>query len=241
MSRLIPDSFLTIRQAADELTVAMYSGIPEQPRVKTLKEEGYDVADGKAIDDAISKLWTAVDRGNVHPFLLGPKRQTPFKVPAGMTEGIPLLRSARGGDFNFLRPGRRIHCQLVEWFGPDLSQVSVVFRAREIARLARSLLKARRRKAASTNARNVGRPSRQIEVKRIIREIIDLRRWCPKRSLKALTVEVNRRCRNSDPISADTVTRALDALFGEALDRRFERLRRSERRHRNDIATPILR
>ncbi len=241
MSRLVPDGFLTIRQAADELTVAIYSGISDQPKVKTLKEEGYDVADGKAIDDAISMLWTAVDRGNVHPFLVGPKHQTPFKVPAGMTEGIPLLRNARGGDFNFLRPGRRIHYQLVEWFGPDLSQVSVVFRAREITRLARSLLKARRRKTASTIARRVGRPSRQVEVKRTIREIIDQGRWCPKRSLKALTAEVNRRCRDSDPISVDAVTRALDALFSEARDRRFERLPRSERRHREDTATPILR
>ena len=65
MSRIVPDGFATISQTVDELVVAMYSGIPDRPIVRDLKEKGYDVTDGEARQCANEWLWVAVDSGGI--------------------------------------------------------------------------------------------------------------------------------------------------------------------------------
>lgn len=227
MSRIVPDGFATLSQTVDALAVAMYSGVPDRPIVRDLKEKGFDTTDGEARQYANERLWDAVDKGRVEAFVVGPKCPRPFRLSADMTKGIPLLRSARGGDFAFLRPGRvYAHQQLTSWFGPDLSQVLVVFRHRDIERLARTRMRARRRKASTAKTKDVGRPSLQLVVKPLIREVVAKRRWSTQRSQKALTVQVNRLRPDSERVSQATVTRALDDLYGETRDRRFERLPR---------------
>jgi hypothetical protein len=226
MGRLIPNGFLTIRQAADRFAVALYSGTADRPTIEQQRKSGFDVADGAAIEDAISKIWTAVDRGKLQAFVIGPGRRSPLKLSARMSAGIPLLRSPKGGDFTFLRPSNPHYSQFVQWFGRDLAKVAVVFQDADVSKAARSLLRARRRRTASAKARSAGRPSRMIELKRIIREIIDKRRWSPTQSLKALTRAANQHARCMTLVSDETVTRALDNLHSETGDRRFERLRR---------------
>ena len=71
MSRLVPDGFLTIRQATDKLAVAMYSGIPDRSIVEGFKELGIDVADGAANDEAFDEIWAAVDGGKSRRSCLG--------------------------------------------------------------------------------------------------------------------------------------------------------------------------
>jgi hypothetical protein len=230
MGRIVPDGFLTISDAVDELVVGMYSGVPDRPTVKELKERGYDAGDGEARNAAYEKLWESVDREKIESFLVGPKQQIPFKIPADMTWEIPLLRSPRGGDFTFLRPSKgRVHKQLTEWFGQDLSQVSVVFRQRRIERLARTRLQARRRKTATIKTRNIGRPPLQEGVKKLIREVVDKDRWSPQQSKKALTVHVNRLRPEREQVSQSTVSRALGDLYAETKDRRFQCLSRKGR------------
>jgi len=65
MSHLIPGGFLTMRQAADQLAIAMYSGEPDRPVATQQRELGNDVADGAAVVDAIGRIWAAVDRGKL--------------------------------------------------------------------------------------------------------------------------------------------------------------------------------
>lgn len=224
MSRLLPVGFLTVRQAADEFAVAMYSGVPDRPDITKARQDGVDVADGAALQNAIEQLWTFVDDGKLELFLIGPSNSKPIKLPADWTHHIPLLRSTRGGTIAFLRPGNWLYRQMVSWFGQHLFQVSVVFQESEIQRLTRTTLRARRRQSAVRRVGTAGRPSRQAEAKRIISTIIEDQRWSPTKSLKALTQEVNRRSRELKPFSVDTVTRALDDLYGQTKDRRFERL-----------------
>jgi len=230
MSRLIPDGFLTVRQAAERLALAMYSGVPERAVVQKVRGLGVDVADGAALDDAVSEIWVAVDRSKLNLFLIGARRKAPLKCSSVMSKGIPLFRSPRGGDLSFLRPANLYHRQFVEWFGRDLSTVTAVFREEEIAKLARALLRARRRRTKSVGQKKVGRPSRVAEAKEIIPQVVDQRRWSPTQSIKALTQEVNRQAKSLSLFSEDTVTRALDQLHTESSDRRFERVRRERRR-----------
>jgi hypothetical protein len=224
MGRLIPDNFLTIRQAADEFAVAMYSGLADRPFIE--QHRRFDVADGAAVEEAISKIWAAVDRGTLQAFAVGPSCWNPLKLSARMSQAIPLLRSPRGGDLSFLRPGNPHYNQLAAWLGRDLAKATVVFRVLDITRETRKLLRSRRRRTASTGTTKAGRPSRQIEVKKIIPEVIDKRRWSPTQSLKALTKAVNDRANWQRPVSKDTVTRALSELHSETGDRRFARVHR---------------
>lgn len=223
LSNLIPDGFLTLPQAADPLAVALYGGIPDRDAVRLLRERGYDLADGAAFDKAIRALWEAVDRGNLKAFAIGPKGKGLLSLPADVSKGIPILRSPRGGTLSFLRPRSPHFKAFVEWFGPDLSNVSVVFREAEIIRLARSLLQARRRKEATVGKGQRGRPSRQVGVKKVIREVVDRKKWSSTQSIKALTREVNRWGEWMDTVSDETVQRALETIYKETKDRRFER------------------
>jgi hypothetical protein len=228
MSRIIPDGLLTGTEAAERLAVALYSGVADREIVKRHRDEGYEVADGKAIEDAFSELWTAVDAGKVQPLAIGPTGKGPLKLSASMTMEIPLLRAPRVGSFNFLRPNNWNFRQFREWFGsPGLSKVTLVFREIEIKRLARTLLRTRRRREASPpGARPRGRPRLQQEVQTVIAEIIQQGKWQPSQSLKTLTAHVNRKGSWPKAVSEDTVGRALDGLFVETRDRRFDRLRR---------------
>jgi hypothetical protein len=226
--RLIPNGFLTIREAAEKVAVAMYAGVPDRPVVTAQKQLDNDVADGAAIEDAISNIWTAVDGEKLQAFAVGGKHQSPLKLSADLSKEIPALRSPRGGDFSFLRSSNRHHRQFQEWFGPNMTDISVVFREIEITRLARTLLRARRRKAASAGKKKVGRPTHKIEIERIIRELIDAQKWAPTKSLKALTSAVNSKGKWLDPVSDDTVRRAIDGLYKQTGDRRFQRPRREK-------------
>ena len=75
MGQLIPDGFLTIRDAAEKVAAAMYAGVPDRSSVTQFREQGFDVADGAAIDDATSEISAAVDKGKVEPFVNSAKSQ----------------------------------------------------------------------------------------------------------------------------------------------------------------------
>jgi hypothetical protein len=135
LSNLIPEGFLTLPQAANPLAVALYGGIADRDAVRLLRERGYDLADGAAFDEAVHVLWAAVERGKLQCFAVGPKGKGPLKLSAVVLQGIPVLLSPRGGTLAFLRPRNPHFKAFAEWFGPDLSNVSIVFREAEIARL----------------------------------------------------------------------------------------------------------
>lgn len=67
------------------MAAAMYAGVPDRSSVTQFREQGFDVADGAAIDDATSEIWAAVDKGKVEPFVNSAKSQMPLRVPADIT------------------------------------------------------------------------------------------------------------------------------------------------------------
>ena len=102
-----------------------------------LREGGIDVADGGAIDEASVELWRGVDRAKVEVLACGANGQR-FRMDVGLTEQVPFLRSPRGGDFTFSRPGTSAHDKLVAQFGPNLGSVSLAFSKRDVEKWARS-------------------------------------------------------------------------------------------------------
>jgi hypothetical protein len=226
VNQLIPDGFLTPRQAAEELAVAMYSGPPDRSAVVEARQAGFDVYDGAARDEAFSELWKANGDKKIAAFLISPSRKNPFKLPPAISEAIVGVQFSRVGDLSFLRQSNPYYHRIVAWMGRDLSVVSVVFKEGAIKRLARQLIRLRRRKSTSGH-NTAGRPSRRSEVRSAISTIVDAGKWQSTQSIKALTAKVNRVGKWPKPISEDTVARCLQELHNKTKDRRYERITRT--------------
>lgn len=222
---LFPAGYVGIREAAAILARSMFAGIPDPAIVTNARKKGFDVADGKATDDAIAELWKAHDQAKIRVVAIGGRPRRIVRLDPDLTKGVPLLRSPRGGDFTYIRPGNHFHDQFVAWFGPKLSDVVLAFRHTEIEKCARAARRVRRKVASTdkTITSRKGRPSRQAEVIPIIQEIIELKQWSTKSSMKALTTLVNRSGKFAKDVSQDTVTRALSALHQKTGGRQFQR------------------
>lgn len=224
MSELVPTGYLSRLEAVYVIARSLLSGTPDEPHVTELREKGIDAADRDEIDKAAAELWRGVDRDKVEVLACGANGQR-LRMDIGLTEQLPFLRSPRGGDFTYSRPGTSAHAKLVAQFGPNLGSVSLAFAKQDVEKWARSLVRRRRRGGGSiVGKRRIGRPSLQSLVMPVIRKLVDDNIWNPVMSLKALTQQVNR-CIDSDKrVSEETVTRALDRLYEETGDRRFQRI-----------------
>jgi hypothetical protein len=226
MSELVPMGYMSRLEAVDVIARSLVAGTPDRPHLIELRKEGINAADRAAIDKANAELWRGVDRGKIEVSACGANGQR-FRMDVGLTEQVPFLRSPRGGDFTYSRPGTSTHAKLVAQFGPNLGSVSLAFSKRDVETWARSLLRKRRRESASVvGKRRTGRPSRQALAMPVIRKLLDEKEWNVTMSLKTLTQQVNRYVDTDKPISEETVIRALDQLYEETGDRQFQRIHR---------------
>jgi hypothetical protein len=226
MIAVLPNGYLTILQAAEVLSVAMYAGVPDLPVVSQLRKDGLDVRDGRATDRAIAEIWRAVDEGRLRALAIGGRPRRILRLRPELTESIPSLRSPRGRGFTSLRHSHPAYHELASWFGSLLYRVTLAFRETEIQTLARRLMRARRiaQKADGQRSRR-GRPSRMTIIQPVISNVVERRKWTSTMGMKVLTREVNRTGKWPKAVSQDTVARALDLLHEQTKDRRFERVR----------------
>ena len=162
---MIPINYVSRQEAAEIIAAAKLSGVPDRAAVMEARSAGVDAADGLAGDEAIVELWRAVDKGTLEVVAHGPGDRW-LKMSAEETRRVPLLRTARGGDFTFLRPGDPFHEIVVSQFGSRLGLVSLVFPRHQVEALAR-LVRRRRRSTAKGGGRPSGhelRPARKTEL-----------------------------------------------------------------------------
>jgi hypothetical protein len=230
MSAILPTGYLTILEAAELLSRTMYAGVPDLPVIAKLQEEGVNVDDGPARDQAITELWKAVDGARLQALAIGGRPRRIVRLDAELTKSIPTLRSPRGRGFALLRQSNPAYPQLASWFGSLLHEAVLAFRETEIKKLARKLMRARRivQKAGGQEASR-GRPPRIGTVQPVIEALVAQQKWNATIGMKALTREVNRAGKWPHDVSQDTVTRALDLLHEQTMDRRFQRVRRTRR------------
>jgi hypothetical protein len=227
MSAVLPNGYVTILEAADLLSRALYAGVPDLPVVSRLHKEGLNVRDGQARDRAIAEIWKAADEDRLRAVAIGGRPRRIIRLDPELTKGIPGLRSPRGRGFTSLRQSNPTYQQLASWFGPLLHTAALAFRETEVQKLARRLMRARRIAQKADGRKIGGRPSYMAIVQPVISQLIATRKWNDTMSMKALTREVNRASKCPRDISDDTVTRALDLLHDQTKDRRYERVRRT--------------
>jgi hypothetical protein len=226
MTTVLPIGYVTLLQAAELLQAAMHAGVPDVPIVTELRQKGLDVNDGSARDRAIAELWKAVDKGTLRAMAIGGRPRRVVRLDAQFTRSAPTLRSPRGGGFTFLRQSNAAYHELADWFGPSFYTATVAFRLMEIQKLARRLLRARRTtQRTKGHKKDRGRPSLIATVQRVIRDVVERQKWDATMTMKALTREVNRAGKWDRLAGQDTVTRALESLYEQTGDRRFERVR----------------
>jgi hypothetical protein len=151
MSELVPTGYLSRLEAVYVIARSLLSGTPDEPHVTELREKGIDAADRDEIDKAAAELWRGVDRDKVEVLACGANGQR-LRMDIGLTEQLPFLRSPRGGDFTYSRPGTSAHAKLVAQFGPNLGSVSLAFAKQDVEKWARSLVRRRRRGAGQSLA-----------------------------------------------------------------------------------------
>lgn len=232
MNPLLPDGYLSLQAAIRMLAAVLYAGTATSPQITRLHKHGYQFGSSDEYAEATEQLWSAVDAGKLQLLAVGGVHRQIIALPPDTSQWIPLLRSPQGRGLTYLRPNNPAHRQFVEWFGADVSRVTLAFRETQLSTLSRLLVRRRRRitKRVAEGTRSRGRPSLQDEIRPIVREVVEARQWTPLKSIKTLTSCVNRRRRSGQPVSDETVTRTLDSLFKETQNRQFERPRRRARR-----------
>jgi hypothetical protein len=226
MTAILPTGYVTMLEAAEMLQPAMHAGVSDLLIVTKLRREGTGVNDGPARDRAIAQLWEAVDQGTLRSMAIGGCPRRIVRLDAQFTKGVPALRSPRGRGFTLLRPSNPAFHELNTAFGGLFPTATLAFRVTEVQTLARGLMRARRTaQRANGQKKHRGRSSLIATVQPVIRDVVDRRKWDPTMTMKALTREVNRAGKRQQLVSQDTVTRALDGLYEQTGDRRFERVR----------------
>ena len=134
MAQIIPIGYVTIREAAEVIAQSRFAGVADRPEVTKLRRLlGVDAADGAAIDDAVAALWRAADAGKLRVVAIGGKLRKIVRLDPEDLKEVPFLRSPRGRDFNLLRPSHRLYKQITQWFGLDLTEITIAFREKEVA------------------------------------------------------------------------------------------------------------
>jgi hypothetical protein len=227
VTELIPIGYQTFREAVGCIEAAMFAGKPDRPAVAKARAQEGDVGDLEASRKAAAELWKAVDQGAVRPMAIGGYPRKVVRMSAAMTLEIPVLR--RVGGFTFLRPRHRHHAEIAGWFGVrQLPGVALAFREREVERLCARLRRGVRRTLGSAKKKSkVGRPTRQPAIRSCISELVGAEKWHSAQSIKTLTHLVNKALKRT--FSDDTMTRALDQIYADTGDRRFQRHRRTRK------------
>jgi hypothetical protein len=172
VAQIIPIGYVTIREAAEVIAQSRFAGVADRPEVTKLRRLGVDAADGAAIDDAVAALWKAADAGKLRVVAIGGKPRKIVRLDPEDLKEVPFLRSPRGRDFNLLRPSHRLYKSITQWFGLDLTVITIAFREKEVAKLARSVVRARRKDVKSDGVKKkVGRPERQAEVGKLANKV----------------------------------------------------------------------
>jgi hypothetical protein len=142
MTSVLPIGYVTLLEAAEMLQPAMHAGIPDASRVTELRRRGLGVSDGPARDRAIVELWKAVDKNTLRAMVIGGSPRRIVRLDAHFTRSAPLLRSPRGRGLTFLRPSNPAFHELQKAFGGPFHSATLIFRATDVQKLARRLMRA---------------------------------------------------------------------------------------------------
>jgi hypothetical protein len=228
MADLTPSGYIGIDDAIAAFCERMYRNEPETDLVQALRDSGLSIGSADRPADAIEALRRAVIRGGLGVFVWHSGMSATVKLS---DTALARLRMLDRRTF-FLRTG---HVRTA-----DLADAGVLGKlARSFAALRcffeehafRSWLDRRERRQRSSPDGNIarpvalGRPSKIKIIEPMIVDLVETGRWDRSKPLRCMVDLLNQRL-TADHVCADTVAKAMDDLFSETKDGRYDRRRK---------------
>jgi hypothetical protein len=229
MAGVVPDGYLSVREALRVLTMIRCAGLEMSAAVIEARAKGAKASYDRAEMEASAQFfWSQVDAKKLAVRAEHPSTGSLLRIDPSLLN-VPFLRKYSVSDLSYLRSTHPLSTLLFQRFGRSFKTVQLLIAEGELQRVAKAVRRTRKRQQAHPgSAKPVGRPSKVTEAKPAIRNIVDGKQWTGAESLKKLTHILSRRPYNLR-ISEDTAARALDELFEKTRDRRFQRMRKASR------------
>ncbi len=215
----------------------MYRHTPESDVVQGLRANGWSVGSGDRNEEAIKALKRAVWRGTLGVFVWHSGMSAAVRLSLATLKQLRML-----GLRTFLRTGHIRRTELLDaGIVGDLAKsfsASGCFLEEPAFRIWLERRERRRRSSQDgdiARAAALGRPPKIGIIKPVIIELVESGHWDRSRPLKRLVALVNRRLL-SDNVSWDTVATAVDDLFSETRDGRYDRRRKRNGSHSSPMA-----
>ena len=229
MTKLLPAGLVSLKQAIRSLEEALFSGLPDEPRViERRKQLNMKVTAREDPRKAGVRLWEAIDRGELCLVAIGGRPRKAVSIDPDITNAIPQLRNPEVARLSYLRPSNRHHQDFVAWFGQHLEEVTFAVRELELRRVVSKTMRARRKTRSAAPSRR-GRPSLEILVRPVIQKLIDAGKWGATQSVKKLTSLVNRHM-HRPRTSAKTRLSVSSTICSTRSGSKFSRVRRKRSR-----------
>jgi hypothetical protein len=231
MADLTPSGYLGIDDAIAAFGERMYRNDPESDLVQKLRKSGLSIGSADRPASAIEALRRAVIRGSLGVFVWHSGMSATVKLSATALARLHMLDRRTF----FLRTG---HVRTADLAGAGVlgklaksfSASGCFFKAHPF-RIWLDRSERRRRLSQDGNlARPValGRPSKIKIIEPKILELVESGRWDRSKPLSRVVDLVNQRL-TSDQVGRDTVAKAMDDLYSETKDGRYDRRRKKNR------------
>jgi hypothetical protein len=228
MADLTPSGYLGIDDAIAAFRERMYRNDPESELVQKLRKSGLSIGSAERNADAVEALRRAVVRGSLEVFAWHSGMSTTVKLSA---TALARLRMLDRRTF-FLRTG---HVRTADLAGAGvLGKLAKRFsdsRCFFEERAFRIWLDRRERRLRSSQEGHIarpvalGRPSKVLSINPLIVEIVEGGLWDRSQPLARMVDLLNKRL-SSDDVCAETVAKAMDDLYDDTEDGRYERRRK---------------
>lgn len=227
MADLTPSGYIGIDEAIAAFCERMYRGVPKSNLVQKLRKSGLSIGSADRPAGAIEALRRAVRRGSLGVFVWHSGMSATVKLSATALERLRMLDRRTF----FLRTG---HVRTANLAGAGvLGKLNTNFSALRCffeERAFRIWLDRRERRLQSSQEGHIarlvalGRPSKIKVVKPMIVEIVEGGLWDRSQPLARVVDLLNKRL--SDHVCGDTVAKAMDDLYAESQDGRYDRRRK---------------
>ncbi|HEY8006611.1 MAG TPA: hypothetical protein VIE66_07435 [Methylocella sp.] len=232
MADLTPSGYLGIDDAIAAFCERMYRNDPEPDLVQELRDSGLSIGSAERHSDAIEALRRAILRGSLEVFVWHSGMSATVKIS---DTALARLRMLDRRTF-FLRTGHVRTADLADAgilgkFARSFSASRCFFEERAF-RVWLDRRERRLRLSADGNlARPValGRPSKIKNIQTMIVELVERGGWDRSKPLRHMVDLLNKRL-ITDRISADTVAKAIDDLYSETKDGRYDRRRKRNKK-----------
>ncbi len=235
MADLTPSGYLGIDDAIAAFSERMYRNEPETDLVQALRDSGLSIGSADRPADAIEALRRAVIRGSLEVFVWHSGMSATVKLS---DTALARLRMLDRRTF-FLRTGHVRTADLADaGILGELARSFSALRCFFEEHAFRSWLDRRERQRRSSPDGNIarpvalGRPSKIRIIEPMIVELVENGRWDRSQPLSRVVNLLNQRL-TSDHVGADTVAKAMDDLFSENQDSRYDRRRKKTKAKTN--------